>query len=75
MASLKSYVLRAFQQYQKLPNFPQKIRFHFIEFSLNDRGHHWKKVGLSGVFFKFFLKLLFVWVGSPMEELTSQGSS
>jgi len=30
IASLKSYVLRAFQQYQKHPNFPQKISFHFI---------------------------------------------
>jgi len=75
IASLKSYVLRAFQRYQKHPNFPQKISFHFIEFSLNDRDHHQRKVELSGVFFLKIWKFLFVWVGSPMEKLSSQGSS
>jgi hypothetical protein len=36
IASLKSYVLRAFQQYRKHLDFPQKINLQFIEFSMTE---------------------------------------
>jgi hypothetical protein len=36
IASLKSYVLRAFQQYRKHSDFPQKINLQFIEFSMTE---------------------------------------